>query len=795
MFRTLGNTVVKAWPLLLLAWVALLFVTSIGAPAWDKVVKDGQFAFLPPDAPSRQGEELFKKAFPDEYFGSTVVVALSREDREILDTDRQFISQILTPRLDELAIAGHGEAIVSQILTSEDTDAGVLLISPDKKATLVVVELTTEFLDRSSALVADQVEELIGELQREGQIPAGLEVGLTGSATLGRDTRRAEDASARAVERWTILVVVALLLLLYRAPLLALIPLTMVYFAVQISLNVLALLAQSGLFDLFREVRIYVTVLVYGAGVDYCLFLIARYKEELEGGAGLKEGVAEAVHRVGAALTASAGTVIAGIAMMIFARFGKIHLAGIAIPLSLLVVLLGALSFTPSLLAITGRWAFWPHAFSQEVRARHGWLSNSGVLGGVFHRDLMGKVWERLGEVLRRRPGSIWLVTAAVMAPFAAIAAVNYHRLNYDPISELPPNAPSASGTHVLEKYFAPGVMGPVMVFIKNSHVDFGTDKGVGLVAKVTSLLKHQKDALGLADVRSIAEPLGITPARTELLARTRIPRETIQEYVRKQGLRSYVSRSKESEGHVTRLELLLALDPFSPRAIENLGRIETAIRTGLPQDIQDGSEVAVSGATAGLQDLQTIAEGDLRRMEALVPIVVFGVLVMLLRRPIVSIYLVLSVLFGYLATWGATFAVFSLFYRNGFAGLHWSVPILLFTILVAVGEDYNIFLMTRIQEEQERRGPLAGIAAALSRTGRIISSCGFIMAGTFASLLSGALLSMRELGFALAAGVLLDTLVVRPILVPTFLILLDSGNLNPFGAAREAAPKLAHKN
>ena len=366
------------------------------------------------------------------------------------------------------------------------------------------------------------------------------------------------------------------------------------------------------------------------------------------------------------------------------------------------------------------------------------------------------------------------------MAPFAVIAGINYHRLNYDPISELPPDSPSADGTHLLEKYFSPGVMGPVMVFIKNDHVDFRSDKGVGLVAKLTDVVKRQKEDLGLNDIRSIADPLGITPAGTELLARTRIPRETIQEYERKHGMRSYVSRGKEFGGHVTCIELLFAFDPFSARAIDALERVETALQASLPHDLQGGSETAVSGATAGLQDLRTVAEKDLRRIEVLVPIVVLGVLVILLRRPLVSIYLVLSVLFSYLTTWGATFAVFRLLYGDGFSGLHWSVPILLFTILVAVGEDYNIFLMTRIHEEQERRGPLSGIVAALSRTGRIISSCGFIMAGTFASLLSGALLSMRQLGFALAAGVLLDTLVVRPILVPAFLILLESRTHRP---------------
>ncbi len=180
----------------------------------------------------------------------------------------------------------------------------------------------------------------------------------------------------------------------------------------------------------------------------------------------------------------------------------------------------------------------------------------------------------------------------------------------------------------------------------------------------------------------------------------------------------------------------------------------------------------------------------DRRRIELLVVASVFVILVVLLRQFIVPLYLLLSVLFSYFTAMGVTFAVFYLADPAGFTGIDWRVAIFLFTILIAVGEDYNIFLMTRIHEEQRRFGPIRGITEALDRTGPIISSCGIIMAGTFASLLiAGALTEMKQLGFALSFGVLLDTFVVRPILVPSFLILLHRTWPRFAGGHPEPAP------
>jgi RND superfamily putative drug exporter len=804
MFRSLGQIVCRGWPVVLAAWVVALLCTRYAAPPWEQVAQDREFAFLPANAPSRQAEEVYAKAFPTDRLASNIVLVLHRagNERQHLEGDLAFISAVLEPGLRKIAesegglayeikpseeplFGGEGESagtptpqpqrrsIIARIETPNTPGLGGLLVSPDGQVLLVVIELTTEFLSNSNWPTIDKVDRLLGDLRARGEIPAGLEVAMTGSAVIGRDHTVAELNSVRATGTLTVVLVVVLLVLIYRAPLLALIPLVTVYLAVQLSLNLLAILGGSGHLTLFEGIQIYITILAYGAGVDYCLFLTARYKEELDQGKPPSEAVCAAVGSVGHALVASAATVMCGIGMMVFAQFGKFREAGMAIPLSLFLVLCATLTFSPSLLRLAGRWAFWPQRGQDRAGERRGNEPAAGGWRQFFRPGELERVWGRVGQLLLRRAGTVWLLTAAVMAPFVVLAGLFYGRLSFDLIGDLPAGAPSVAGTRLLQRHFPAGIIGPTTMLLVNEHTDFSTGEGRAAVARVTDRLREQAGELGLADVRSLTAPLGITPAAKRDLLHLDVPADVRREQTERVARQHYLGDVGAGTNGATHLDLVLNQSPFSRQSMDDLARVDRAVRDVLPPELRPDTRVYFAGTTASVRDLAAVTQQDRTRIELLVVASVFLVLVLLLRELLVPVYLLLSVLFSYYTTLGVTFALFWLLDPHGFTGIDWKVAIFLFTILIAVGEDYNIFLMTRVREEQRRFGPLRGITEALDRTGPIISSCGLIMAGTFASLLVGSLSEMKQLGFALAFGVLLDTFIVRPILVPAFLILL----------------------
>ncbi len=781
MFLTLGQIVSRWWIAILVVWLALFAVLGSVAPPWEEVAEDGQFSFLPADSPSRRADRLFNEAFPHDLISSSIVIVFSRESADGLESrDLQFIKDEVKPRLQEIAgIRDRGDVrpggdgaqssdggAISRIRAFDDKGVGALLISRDRQSTLVMLEMSNDFASRANRPAITAVENLLDELRRENSIPSGLSVEITGSAVVGRDIGVAGETSAAAIQMATIALAAGLTLVVFRAPLLALIPLATLFFAMDVALKALALLARAHVIGLFQGVEAYSTVVVYASGIDYGLFLISRFREELVPPGDLARGVRNAVARVGAAIAASAATEIAGVGMLSFAEFGKFHEAGIAIAFSLLVMLLAVLTLTPALLRLIGTAAFWPQrAVPSAAR---------DVPEGHSHRDRLQELWGRIAGVIARRPGMFWLATTAAMVPPAVFGVLNYNRLNYDLVGNLPHSAASARGMALLEQHFPPGAAGPVNLLIDNRSIDFRTPAGFSVLQELTDRAYEDRQALQIADIRSLSAPLGVSPHALPQVDRNLTGRLVAAGALRRIAEEYFVSRSPGLAGHVARFELELSLDPFSEEALDVLDRMEGRLQGLLSDELRSGSDLNFSGSTPSLRDLKTVGARDRTRINVLVVASVVIILIVLLRRIVLTVYLVLTVLGSYLATLGVTVLLFQALDGAGFPGLDWTVPLFLFTLLIAVGEDYNILLVTRVHEEQQQLGTERGIATALTRTGPIISSCGFIMAGTFLSLMiAGQLAQMRQLGFALAFGVLLDTFIVRPILVPAYMLLV----------------------
>lgn len=801
MFNRLGAFVSRHWVWVLVAWAAVAGGIHLVAPRWQDVTHDGDFAYLPAEMTSVRAGKLFEAAFPEVRSKSRVVLVLARAEGRLQAADFEVAERLLkkfTPRGGELSpildVRSHESPVIGKKLISRPNSHG--------QALLIALLLRNEFMAVDNMKLMSGIYRHLDALGGEEGFPQGLQLGVTGSAAVGSDMLFSAEESIRNTELTTIVLVLVILLLVYRAPGLAIVPLVTIAVSVWLAMDLVALLTQLGGwiegfdFKVFKTSKIFIVVILFGAGTDYCLFLISRYREQLQSGGDPRRAIASALGHVGDALAASALTTVFGLGTMFFADFGKFSNSGPAIALCLIVALAACVTLAPALLRAGGRAVFWPFP---PGRANGPGRAAPGLLG---------RGWQRLGRAVTARPGLILLGCLLVMAPLA------YEGFSvpvtYDLLNELQEDRPSVRGTRLLRDHFFTAEIDPVTVLAYDPRRRFLTPQGERNIALLTDFLFNLEyvDSAGervrpIASVRSLSEPLGNPPGSFNPLLGSVRDKLMVLRHRKTKAL--YASQSGEHAGRVARFDLVFRHDPFSKESVRLLDHVDRKLAA-----LSDGSlaewpagisgerrrqllagwrdaDFDFLGTTAGIRDLETVTTSDRTRIQILVVIAVLFILILILRRPRICLYLILSVLLGYFVTIGITEMVFSGLYGETFQGLDWKIPIFLFVILIAVGEDYNIYLTTRVFEEQRRRGPLEGLRVGLVRTGGIITSCGVIMAGTFASMTTGTLRTMHVLGFALALGVLLDTFVIRTVLVPAFLALL---------ARREAqAPATAEEN
>lgn len=759
MFSRLGGLISRHWSLVIVAWLALAIALHLVAPRWSQVAHDGDLAYLPDTMPSVEGDLLLAKAFPDRKAKSQIAVFIERPDGKLVGPDYEW-TDALAARFEKLA----GELPIVDVWTRNSEVVGDKLrsrVGPHGQATVILLQLSNEFMATDNIRVLKRVEDVLDNARKDEAKPAGLQLGVTGSAAIGGDMLASAAESIRNTDFMTILLVVSILLIVYRAPVLVLIPLVTIGISLVVATDLIALLTQvhrlEGFewwnFKVFTTTRIFIVVILFGSGTDFCLFMISRFKEELERGLDRAAALAEAVTQVSGALVGSALTTICGLGMMFFADFGKFRNSGPAIALALTVALCACLTLAPALLRACGAAVFWP--FGRSAQPLHA----GGATASTF--------WNRLSEQVVARPGIILIASVLLLCPLAYKGLST--DVTYDFLGELAPTRPSVLGTQMAKRHFAAGEMAPVTVLALKRTAGFDTPEGERNIALLTKLL-HEID--GVDSVRSIAEPLGHTPGYFQPFRTGGLKKLAARKHHHTAA--TFLTQVPGLKGEVARFDLVLDFDPFSREAIRVLDRIDARLMalTEDPSSVWHQARFSFAGTTAGIRDLKYVTASDQVLIQQLVVLAVLAVLIVIVRRPLICVYLILSVLVSYYVTMGAAELYFSWLYGPTFDGLDWKVPIFLFVILIAVGEDYNIYLVTRVLEEQRRHPPLEGLRIAVARTGGIITSCGVIMAGTFISMMAGTLRGMLELGFALSLGILLDTCVVRPILVPAFLAL-----------------------
>jgi RND superfamily putative drug exporter len=537
----------------------------------------------------------------------------------------------------------------------------------------------------------------------------GLTVHVTGPVAYNADSGKVVSGSDGKLLYTTVAVVIIILLLTYRSPLLWLLPIMTAGIALGASQALIYLLAKHAGLTVNFESYFILTVLVLGAGTDYALLLIARYREELRTHEDRHEAMAEALHRAGPAIVASAATVAVSLLCLLAAELNSTKGLGPVCAIGVAVGLLAMITLLPALLVIFGRWIFWPK--------RPAYGAAEPTEGGP---------WARVGTLLARRPRVSWLVTALVMG-ILAIGMLGFKADGLQQKDGYWSKPESVLGEAVLAKHFPAG-SGTPLVVVGNAS---GADRVHAALA---------------------ATP-GITEATTPQL--------------------------KDGAFY---LEGTLNAAPDSQAAYDTVKAVRAKVHA------IDGADAKVGGTSAVNLDVADAAAHDRNLIIPLVLGLVFVILGLLLRSLVAPLLLIATVVLSYAATLGVSAMVFNHVFH--FAGGDSSLPLWVFVFLVALGIDYNIFLMSRVHEETREFGTRRGALIGLAATGGVITSAGAVLAGTFAALGSLPVVFITEIGFAVAFGVLLDTIVVRSVLVTSLTLDLDRWMWWPSRLSRRRVPE-----
>ncbi len=717
----------------LLLWIVVAGLLISQLPQLADVSENEAALFLPADAESTRAVELARERFPAAGTPTLVVV---READGLSEPTWAAVAQ-----LEAWLGSPEAPANIRQVLAPRPGEGHASgLVSPDATTLYLLVEITgepaeTEFADAVAA-IRDRAE--LAELP-------GVEVAVGGPGGLVVDLVQVFSNIDSLLLIVTVLLVLVLLVAIYRSPIVALIPLLAVGLVFQVAGAVGAAVAQQFDLPISGQTTGIMTVVLFGTGTDYVLFVSARFREELTRHADKHEAMRRTMRGVGGAVASAGATILIASGVLLLATLRSYQSLGPVIAIAVAIMMLAALTLVPALLTIAGRRAYWP---------RQPRLDPQGATGQGGEQAWRRSIYGRIGALVLRRPRVALAATSGVLA--LLILGLLAFRPTYDQLASLPSNTESVRSFELLRGGFPAGELSPMRVYVSLPPGErvFSPEQLEAFDALTLSLAGHP----AVADVSGPSRPFGTDGPRG--------------------GPPDAATRFVSPDGGAARLDVVLVENPFSDAALDVVPdlralALEGAIAAGL-----DPAAVLVGGDTAEAADTRTAGNRDSVVVLPLILLAIGVVLALLLRSAIAPLYLVATIAFTYFATLGLAVLVFVLVFDH--TGIGPAVPFFLFVFLNALSVDYNIYLMSRIREEA-RQAPLReAVVRALSRTGPVITSAGLILAGTFSALMTLPLQDLLQLGFAVAAGVLIDTFITRTLIVPALVALFGRWNWWP---------------
>ncbi len=747
-FEKLGKGVVKYRYLVILLWIAVIIISSKTLPSLGSEVNNDNSQFLPASAPSQKANTLASPILGNPNVNSEITVVAYDNSAKLTAADLAAVKR-------EVGLA---ESVPNVF------KARVLALSPDGHAVQIAASV---HLNQSDITGQTQViNDLQATFHKAGS-PPGLTFNLAGNIATNVANQNSSQKTGSQTQRFSILFIIILLLIIFRsvlAPIMTLIPagITLV-----VANRFIGGLGAHGL-QISEITQLLLIVLILGAGTDYGLFLVFRVREEMLAGHTSREATSRALTRVGESITASAATVIIALLSLLLATFGIYHDLGIPLAVGIGVMLIAGLTLLPALLAVCGKALFWPTNLSKKNLDQH------------------NGTWGKIATKLVQKPGKT-LVAGIVVFVALAMSVLSYSSGGFGGALNAPTGSGVAKGNAALLIHFPHSGLNP-------ANIIFSFDKPVwsdpavlssintdltrtGQFKELLSPLDANGTQISTAEYRKLHTMLGDPKLLPTVMTRpvAGVSQQMYQEY-------RQTTQFVSSDGKVIQFEALLTAGPQQSTSAMNATPAIRKIVTSVGRKNGATAE-GLTGEAAALYDVSSTSNHDLLTIIPFAIIAIGLLLAFVLRSVLAPLYLIISVALSYLASLGVSTIVFIDIGKSG--GITFILPFLMFIFLLALGEDYNILVMTRIREEVHNHDLKTAVSKAVGRTGSTVTSAGLVLAGTFAVLAiaggsgpSGS--EIREIGFGLAIGILMDTFLVRTLLVPSIVSLLGKWNWWP---------------